>query len=205
MGRATARLGLGLALALWSPPARATFHLWRVNEVFSNADGSVQFVEFFTASAFQNFLAGHSMQALAGSTPLATFDFDTSLDLNQNTQDRFFVVGTAAFEAAAGIAPDYVMPDHFLDPALVDSVTIVNADPSTPFSFAAGSIPTDGTNSLDRTTGVGPATPTNFAGLTGTIPEPGAGSAGLAATLALAVLACRRATGRSPSGAGAGG
>ena len=34
-------------LAGANPTVKAAFHLWNVKEVFSNADGSVQFVEMF--------------------------------------------------------------------------------------------------------------------------------------------------------------
>ncbi len=45
----------------YTPPAQAGFHLWSVNEIYSNEDGSVQFVEFATASNSQEFLNGVSM------------------------------------------------------------------------------------------------------------------------------------------------
>ncbi|MCH8853747.1 MAG: hypothetical protein IID41_14010, partial [Planctomycetes bacterium] len=42
-------IGLGLfcvaLLALAAPPALGGSHLWRIHEVFSSADGSVQFIE----------------------------------------------------------------------------------------------------------------------------------------------------------------
>ena len=36
-----------LFLASTAPIAEASFHLWKVQEVFTNADGSVQFIELF--------------------------------------------------------------------------------------------------------------------------------------------------------------
>ena len=40
---------------------RASFHDWDINEVYSNADGSVQFIELFTSSNGQEFLSGHKI------------------------------------------------------------------------------------------------------------------------------------------------
>ena len=39
------------------------FHLYDIKEVFSNADGSVQFVELFTSFNNQQFLSGHTIVA----------------------------------------------------------------------------------------------------------------------------------------------
>jgi anthranilate phosphoribosyltransferase len=39
-----------------SPAARATFHLIEVNEVYSNADGSIQYVELISRGASQTML-----------------------------------------------------------------------------------------------------------------------------------------------------
>ena len=40
--------------------AHAAFHLWKIDEIYSNADGSVQFIELKALSGGQQFLAGHS-------------------------------------------------------------------------------------------------------------------------------------------------
>ncbi|MFP6607219.1 MAG: hypothetical protein VCC19_11635, partial [Myxococcota bacterium] len=45
---------LAFALGLWATchagPALAGIHTWDVNEVFSNADGTIQFVELWEAA-----------------------------------------------------------------------------------------------------------------------------------------------------------
>ena len=45
------------------PSAKAAFHLWNVKEVFSNADGSVQFVEMFDNSGFENSVSGFKLRS----------------------------------------------------------------------------------------------------------------------------------------------
>jgi hypothetical protein len=190
---------LAAALALLVPvPAAATFHEWQVVEVFSSADGQVQFVEFFSDSGLQNFLDDHQIQFLAGAAPPIVYTFAMNLPLT-STENRRFVIGTPDFEAAAGIAPDFLMDAGFFDPETLDSVVLVGGAPGTTLSFAAGSVPTDGVQSFQRGVGAAPNTPTNFAGQQGSIdlPEPGAGWLGLGAAVALAALAAwtaRRAT-----------
>ena len=36
--------------------AQAAFHLWQINEIFSNASGTVQFIELFDANSGENFV-----------------------------------------------------------------------------------------------------------------------------------------------------
>src|SRR5258708_21976303 len=39
-------------------PVSATFHLWQMSELYSNADGSVQFLELTALTSGQEFVAG---------------------------------------------------------------------------------------------------------------------------------------------------
>ena len=47
---------LSIALSIWAAchagPALAGIHTWDVNEVFSNADGTIQFVELWESQGF---------------------------------------------------------------------------------------------------------------------------------------------------------
>src|SRR5688500_4997211 len=62
------------ALVLWQPRAEANFHLWTIDEIYSNADGSVQYIELVTAANGQHVLAGHSITA-SSIGPMRTFTF----------------------------------------------------------------------------------------------------------------------------------
>lgn len=55
-----------IVLTVLSRNALATHHEWRFNEVFSNADGTVQFVELFTAIDFQTIWNNHRFFARLG-------------------------------------------------------------------------------------------------------------------------------------------
>ncbi len=143
-------------------PAAAAFHLFRINEVYSSADGTVQFVELkeATGSNFESFWMGNALTSTQGAT-VRTFVFPTNLP-STSTASKSVLVATPAFAAAAGISPDFVVPAPFLFPgggtinyAGVDNVTYAG-------------LPTDGVTSIDRNGVRAPATPTNFAGQTGT-------------------------------------
>ncbi len=57
------QLVLELASCLWSLPcAHAAFHLWKIDEVYSNASGTVQFIEMDASSnGGQQFTTGQSL------------------------------------------------------------------------------------------------------------------------------------------------
>ena len=44
----------GVAATLISGPAQAAFHLWNIREIFTDASGSLQFIELFCTSSGQN-------------------------------------------------------------------------------------------------------------------------------------------------------
>jgi hypothetical protein len=60
---------MGLAASL-SAPAGAAFHLFRINEIYSSADGTVQFIELkeSTGSNFESFWQGQTLTSMQGAT-----------------------------------------------------------------------------------------------------------------------------------------
>jgi hypothetical protein len=184
-------LVLVLALACHAAPAAALFHLWDVSEVFTNAERSVQFIEFFTNSSDQNVLGNHFVETYIDNVMQAQFTIPSDLSATPSTAGRFFLIATPAFAAAAGIEPDYVLPAASFIGEGIDAVGLVGADS---MSIAQPPLPTDGVSSLNEDFSqlgenlfVADATPTNFAGDIGTIvPEPGAGLAGVVAVACVA-------------------
>jgi hypothetical protein len=191
-------LAAGIVALLAAAPARATFHEWQIEQIFSNADGTIQYVEFKTGAPGQNFLTGHVLDSDQGATVLDAFTFPSDLDHLVSTAGRSFLAATPAFAAAAGIQPDYdQLPAGFIHIGTTDTILIVGSI-TTPFTFAPPALPTDGVHALDASAGfpavVADNTPTNFAGETGHIvPEPDASALAAAALGALALLARRRA------------
>lgn len=92
-------------------PAQATFHQFSLNEAFSNASGTVQYVELVALAAGQQAVQGHTLVSTDGTT---TRTFTLPGNLPGDTAGRMMLIGTAGVRSAFGVAPDFVMPDGFL-------------------------------------------------------------------------------------------
>lgn len=165
------RLPAGLALLALSSliataPTFAAFHTFRINEVYSSPDGTIQFVEMreATGSNFEYFWAGQALTSTQGATT-RTFTFPSNLASTQ-TANRSVLIATPGFAALAGVTPDFVVPAPFLFPG-GGTLNYAGAD-----SVTYPALPGDGVSSLDRNGTSGPNTPTNFAGQTGTLAPP---------------------------------
>ena len=185
--------------------AEAFGHFWEFSEVFSNADGSIQFIEMFSDVTNENALSAMFLRS-AGSAQ----EFHFPGNVVGDTLNRHLLVATAGFASLPGaVAPDFVMPDAFIHVS-GDTLTFWNEDQegSPPyfvpellwdtFAFGGGTpLPTDGILSLVRdheslliTAEVN--SPSNFAGQTGMlVPEPASGSLLAAGLLALASIRSR--------------
>jgi|SRR5262245_35393963 len=196
---------LALAVAALAPrPAAAFGHLWDISEIYSNADGTVQFIEMASDVAGENSLS----QLFLRSTGTGQ-EFHFPNDLAGSTMNRHLLVATAGFASQPGaVTPDYVMPDGFIR-VQGDTLSFWSEGGGAPpygtppvqwdtYTFGAGALPTDGTSSIQRDHGTittGTNSPTNFAGQSGSltaVPEP-ASAWLLGSGLAALALARRRA------------
>lgn len=151
------------AAMLFAHSANATFHLWQIDEIYSNANGTVQYVELSTSASGQQFVGGFQLIASqAGSTHSFTFPFD----LPGDSRNRKFLIGTQGFADLGIVTPDYVVANGFLfqpnggiDFAGVDFMTY-------------NALPSNGVSAMNRFGNIVVNTPTNFAGATGTIGAP---------------------------------
>jgi hypothetical protein len=149
-----------LVLVAAAPLARADNHKWEIAEVFSSADGTVQFVELSNTNKDEHLLAGMQLTTVSG----GVFVFPSNLP-SSNTENRRVLLGTAAYAAIPGApAPDYVIPAGFLR-RTGDTLTYV----STPDALVFASLPSDGKTSLSGTGAQATNSPTNFAGVSGSI------------------------------------
>ena len=152
------RVLVALTLALAALPSRALFHLWAIDEIYSNADGTVQYAELVAFSGSQQFLKNHTL--VAGTGPGArTFTFPA--DLPGDTAGKRMLIGTTAFAAQGIVAPDYVVPNNFFD---FPNGTVSFAEGADTWNYAG--VPAGGTVALFRSGATGTRTPTNFAGMT---------------------------------------
>lgn len=168
-------------MALAATPARAAFHLWQIQEVYSNSSGTLQFVELVDQFGFQTAVAGQSINSLdSGGNPVNTFMIPFSTSLPGDSLNHMLLFGTSGIHAAGGPAPDFIIPDNFLRTG-GGSIGFFGLN-----GGAYNALPTDGTQSLNWFTGTANAvnSPVNYLGETGTVspvPEP--------ATLALTSVA----------------
>jgi hypothetical protein len=158
----TARIAAGLLAAWAMAPALAAFHLFTINEAYSDATGTVQYVELTALAGGQQFTQGHTLTSTDGTT---TRTFFVPANLPGDTSGRKMLFGTAGVQAAFGVTPDYIIPDGFLHTTVA---TINWGENSDTWSHAA--LPNNGVSSLNRSGAPESATPQNFAGVTGAVP-----------------------------------
>jgi len=174
-----------VAFSAVTEPAFASFHFWLPDEAFSNASGTIQFLEFSEPFDGEQFLTLTSLHSNAN-----TFPFSSDLP-SSFTAGKYFLVGTAAFAALPGApAPDYIIPANFFS-TTADNL-FLDGSVRSPLTFSAGLLPTDGIHSLSfdgNSLSTSINSPTNFAGATTSIPEP---STGLLVLTGLLGLAARR-------------
>ena len=144
-----------------------SFHLYKINEIFSSADGTVQFIEL-AVGAFngQGLLSGHTLEVRQGGVT-HTFTFPTNLP-STATANTTVLLATQAFADLGAVRPDYILPANFLFTSGAATVDFGGVD-----SVIYTSLPADGTRSLDRNLVSAVNSPTNFARATGSVVVPG--------------------------------
>lgn len=170
--RSLTALGICFLFAVAAGSAHAKAHLWRISEIFSNADGTIQFIELneCCGSAGEILLTNASLTSNAN-----TYQFPNDLAFFPGTAFGWLLIATADFAALPNApTPDYIIPDNFFDPA-GDTVTYVGgADAAV---LAPGALPTDGLHSFVRDIETGVLTvevnsPRNYPGDSGSVMPP---------------------------------
>ena len=117
--RRTLSTVLLLFALLGAPAAWATFHTYQIDELFSTADGTVQYVvlhEVFGANG-QNFLSGHTLTSTSGgATQTFTFPNDVGTGMSDGYGGMYqmptaftrILIATEGFAALKLVAPDYL-------------------------------------------------------------------------------------------------
>ncbi len=162
------RMILLAGLALCAPLAHASYHTFQIDEIYTNADGTVQFVVLREAAGMnaQNLLSG---QMLSSTTPAGTANLVFRTDLSGGTcyygmcmqsptAFSHVLIATRGFVALGLVTPDYVMPDGFLAPG-GGTLNYAGFD-----QWTYGPLPTDGVNALFRSGGVKENVGVNFKG-----------------------------------------
>jgi len=173
-------------LLVASATCLASFHLFRIEQLYSNADGTIQFVVLHESAGMngENLWAGHELTSThAGVSQVYRFPNDLPGGDGEYcsgyycypnlspTANKRVLVATQGFAALGVVTPDYVVPNGFL-PASGGTLNYAGVDQVT---FA--SLPTDGTNAIDRNGANLPNLATNFAGGSASV-QPGASPPG---------------------------
>ncbi|MCA9283742.1 MAG: hypothetical protein KDA22_00905 [Phycisphaerales bacterium] len=150
-----------VAMGAFASSAAAGSHLWEFSEVYSNADGSIQFIELHVPvnAGGETFVGGKSITSLSTGN---SFTFPNNL--NGNTAFKYLLLATPDFAALPGApAPDFTIPAGFLN-ANGDTLKYHVYD-----TWTFGALPNDCIQSLDRDGSTGMNTPTNFPGVSGMV------------------------------------
>ena len=121
---------------------QGSFHHWKINEIYSSADGKVQFIEITCAETGENAVRGQRLYSSQGSrTNIFTFPSDPV----GNTFNKKLLLATTGFISQPGaVTPNYTFPTNFLFLGN-GRVNFANVD-----ALNYASLPSDGRRSLVR-------------------------------------------------------
>jgi len=155
----------------------ANFHTFRIEQIYSNADGTVQFIVMHESMGAngENLWGGQALTSThAGVTKVYVFPQNLPGGQGEEcgygcmpgvspTANKRVLIATAGFDGLGLVTPDYVIPNGFLRTdggtlnfAGVDQVTYA-------------SLPTDGVNAINRNGAVMQNRATNFAGVSASV------------------------------------
>ena len=171
----TTKTLLSFLISISATAAFAGAHTWDVWEVFSNADGTIQFVELREAN-------GTPGEVNLAGRPVIANPSGRSVTIPSNvaspTSNRSYLIATEAFAAIPGVpVPDLIFPSGptGVTPFILATDVSVTYSPYDTASWvSAANLPRNGVQSLQRP-GAGQAlalatnSPTNYAGVTGSI------------------------------------
>jgi hypothetical protein len=166
-------------LLLAAGTAFANYHLFQIEQIFSNADGTVQFVVMheFTGTNGENLWMGNMLTSThAGASK--TFMFNKDLPgggadpygygmMASPTANKRVLIATPGFAALGIVPPDYTIPNGFL-PTNGGTLSYAGVD-----SVTFASLPTDGVTAINRTGATIQNRATNFAGLSASVTAVG--------------------------------
>jgi hypothetical protein len=133
------------------PAAKAAFHLWNVKEVFSNSDGSVQFVEMFDNSAGEGLVSGFKLRSNSDGV-IKEFTFPGNL---VNSTPGHMLIATSGFGSmTGGVAPTFTFDQSstaltlpFFNPNATN-ITFTFTGSNDTMTLTGASLPKDGIRSL---------------------------------------------------------
>ena len=169
----------GLLLASVATVASAEFHTYVIEQLFSNASGTVQFIVMHESQGMsaEYFWQGNQITSTSlGQTQRYTFPTNLQIGAMCNpypygcpaavptsTANTRVLIATQGFADLQIVTPDYVVPNGFLSTS-GGTVNYAGVDQMT-----YASLPTDGTTALNRSGATMPNMATNFEGASGSV------------------------------------
>jgi hypothetical protein len=165
-----------VVLAIAASAADASFHTLQIEQIFSNANGTIQFIVLHESQGMdgENMLGGHTLTATQGMTT-NTYVFDKDLPGGScdyygctlaPTANRRVLIATQGFAALNLVTPNYVVPDGFL-PLGNGTLNYAGVD-----IVSYTGLPADGVSALTRAGTVVPNLATNYAGASASVNAP---------------------------------
>jgi hypothetical protein len=149
-------------LLLATSAALANFHTFRIEQLYSNADGTVQFVVMRESAGDngEHLWSGQMLTSSGAGNQSITFMSNLP---SSSTAGKRVLVATPAFAALGLVTPNYTIPSGFL-PLVNGTVNFAGVD-----HVSYTSLPTDG-NAIDHNGNPIPNLATNFAGASASVP-----------------------------------
>ena len=174
-------LAIVSVLLLVAPSSYAGIHTWDVSEVFTNADGTIQYVELQDTGT-----SGTETGVGNGSISSNTQSHSWSNGpVAPPTNGRFYLIATQGFADLPGApTPDVILPPSVIPffSAAGDSVAFGGFD-----TCAFASTPNNGIDAYNCfAAGTAVNSPTNYAGTTGSVDASGAAVPAMSTPLLLA-------------------
>ncbi len=142
-----------------------SFHLFRINELYSNASGSIQFIELTIGNINgESFWQNQSIEVTQGAT-VHSLTFTKNLP-NPNTANKSVLIATQGFANLNIVTPDFIIPDGFLFTSGSATVDFAGVD-----AVIYTNLPVNGIHSIDRNGIIQVNSPKNFAGATAIVPS----------------------------------
>jgi len=173
------KLCVAAAYLLAAATCWATFHTFKIEQIYSNADGTVQFIVMHESMGEngENFWAGQALTSTHGGVT-SVYIFPRNLPGGGQvcgyvcmpgvspTANRRVLIATEGFDGLGLVTPDYVISNGFLR---TDGGTLVFAGVD---QVTYGSLPTDGVNAINRNGAIMQNRATNFAGDSASVSPP---------------------------------
>ena len=102
-----------LGLLLFPLAALASHHSFYSHDLYSNADGTVQYVELISDADGHGVVSCCNVVATNTATGVTRI-YGPINNFPSNTNSRSVLMGTATVEAAFGMQPDFILPDGFI-------------------------------------------------------------------------------------------